>query len=63
MIERAVFYPKGHQTLNISEEKYENSVKVIPVLTELANKKEANTSPIINNILFKFNVFILVSGD
>ena len=39
VIERAVFYPKGHQTLNISEEKYENSVKVIPVLTELANKK------------------------
>jgi|TARA_R100000008_G_scaffold86719_2_gene81107 hypothetical protein len=39
MIEKVIFPPKDQQTLNINESQYENSVKFIPILNELAGKK------------------------
>ena len=38
-IEDEIFSSKNHQTLNISEEQYRDSIKFIPILNELANKK------------------------
>ncbi len=39
LLDRLVFSPKDQQTLNISEEEYAESIKIIPLLNELANKK------------------------
>lgn len=39
VIENNIFSPKKQQTLNISEEEYENSMKFIPIMNELAGKK------------------------
>tara|TARA_R110002012_G_scaffold204050_1_gene373606 strand:- start:10839 stop:11282 length:444 start_codon:yes stop_codon:yes gene_type:complete len=39
VVENIIFPSDCQQTLNINEENYENSMKFIPVLTELSNKK------------------------
>ena len=38
-IEDEIFSSKNHQTLNISEEQYRDSIKFIPILNELANNQ------------------------
>tara|TARA_R100000697_G_C5351018_1_gene171803 strand:- start:54 stop:485 length:432 start_codon:yes stop_codon:yes gene_type:complete len=39
IIEKTIFNSEIKQTLNISEENYEESIKFIPILNELSNKK------------------------
>jgi len=39
IIEKTIFNSESQQTLNISEENYDESIKFIPVLNELSNKK------------------------
>jgi len=56
-IRDTIFPPKNQQTLNISEEQYTNSIKFIPILTELASKK-GNIS-----VVFSDNSETTISSD
>ena len=48
IIEKYIFPTESHQTLNINENEYENSIKIIPILVELADRK-SNVSVIFSD--------------
>ena len=53
----AIFSSECHQTLNMNEEDYKNSMKFIPVLNELSNKKGKI------NVIFSDNSSSMITSD